>query len=118
MGRTETSDGRISKASSWNDLQGQSRYLDSHGIDGGTGQMCGGRGNRALGRLVEMTEVVHRVEPGREREEQQDQDKGQRFDGLYARPVHCQHSSTFALMTALPSGHCARSDDRHAVPRT
>jgi hypothetical protein len=69
VGRTETRDGRISKAGSWNDLQRQSRYLDSYGLDGGAGQMCGGRGNRALGRPVEMTEVVHRVEPGREREE-------------------------------------------------
>lgn len=113
MGRTEASDGRISKASSWNDLQGQSRYLDSHGLDGGAGQMCGGRGNRALGRLVEMTEVVHRVEPGRKREEQQDQDKGQRFDGPYARLVHCQHSPTFALMVALLSARHAPADGRH-----
>jgi hypothetical protein len=100
VGRTETSDGRISTAGSWNDLQGQSGYLDSHGLDGGAGLMCGGRGDRTPGRLVEVTEVVHRVEPGRKCEEQQDQDKGQRFNRPCAGPIHCQHSPTFALVVA------------------
>lgn len=69
MDRSEAGDRRTTKEDSWNDLQEHGRFLDGDGLDGGASQVRGSRGNRALGSPVEMTEVVHRVERGREREE-------------------------------------------------
>ena len=54
--------------------------------------------------------MVGRVLRGPEHEQQKGQDEGQRFDVLYARPVHCQHAPTLALMVALLSGCRAPTD--------
>ena len=65
-----------------------------------------------------MTEVVHRVERGCEREERKDQDKSKCFNGPCAGPLRCQHSSTFALMVALALACGAPADGRHYAQGT
>jgi hypothetical protein len=101
---------RIDNAGSWNELQEQSRFLDGDRLYGDPGQMCGGRANPALDRLVEMTEMVGRMLRRPEHEQQKGQDERQRFDVLYARPFHCQHSPTRALTAAWPSACRAPMD--------
>ena len=77
--------------------------------------MCGGRRNATLRRRAKICEMVRRVDGGLEREQRKDQDKGQRFDGVCAGPVHCHHSPIFALMAVLPSDYDAPADGRHDV---